>query len=178
MRVLNAVTRELVRALFIVTSAVALGADGVNVTIDNNTSRNLVVSVYDLNTNPVVRVLSDLTINGFAWVSATLVADASGEGHLSWTATTTDQDMRRCSHADRPHLNDGDTVNVHAGSKCGKWAVELCKHGGERWAVSACNKGEKLARDISITGCLWRLRAVVREIHIKIKSCRAGVEPL
>jgi hypothetical protein len=100
-------------------SASAIGDDGVNVTINNNTTRNLLVTVYDLNGSPPARVLSSETINGFASMSILIVADASGEGHLSWTATTIGKDMRRCGHRDRPGVSDGDTVNVFVDSDCG-----------------------------------------------------------
>jgi P pilus assembly chaperone PapD len=105
MRVANQVIRSLIPALFLVTSATGLGGDGLNVTINNNTTKNLTVTVYDLNTNPVVRVLSRQTINGFSSVSVTIAADASAEGHLSWAAITTDTDMRTCSHGDSPTGN-------------------------------------------------------------------------
>jgi hypothetical protein len=34
-----------------------------------------------------VRVVSSQTINSFASISITITADASGAGHLSWTAS-------------------------------------------------------------------------------------------
>lgn len=100
-------------------SASVIGDDGVNVTINNNTTRNLLVTVYDLNASPPMRVLASETINGFASMSILIVADASGEGHLSWTANTTGKDMRRCGHRDRPGISDGDMVNVFVDSDCG-----------------------------------------------------------
>ena len=118
MRVVTQVTKGLIYALLIVTSVTAFG-DGLNVTISNNTATTLMVTVYDQNTSPVVRVLSRQTINGFASVSVSVALDDSGQGHLSWDAVSTGTDMRTCSQGDAPNLNDGDTVNVSAGSDCG-----------------------------------------------------------
>jgi hypothetical protein len=119
MRVCNKSAKGLIHGLLIVMSASAFGGDGLSVIITNNTTENLNVTVYDLNANPVGRVLSDQTINGFASLTVTIVADDSGEGHLSWTATSGGRDMRKCGRRDKPNLNDGDTVNVYADSDCG-----------------------------------------------------------
>jgi hypothetical protein len=118
MRVFNPLTRMLIQGLLLLTSATAFGGDGINVTINNNTTKELRVTVYDLNTSPAVRVVSSQTINGFASITVTITADNSGQGHLSWAATTVGPSMRMCGHEERRHLNDGDTVNVHAGSEC------------------------------------------------------------
>ena len=100
-------------------SASAFGGEGLSVSINNDTTDDLLVTVYDMTTNPSIRVMSDQTINGFASLSVIIGSDALGEGHLSWTATTVDRDMRMCGHHDRAHLNDGDTVNVTADTQCG-----------------------------------------------------------
>lgn len=118
MGVFRRLTQRLLQGLLIVTSASAVSGEGLSVTINNNTTRNLIVTVYDLNASPVIRVLSSQTINGFASLSVTIMADDSGQGHLSWTARTVDQDMRMCGRRDKPNLNDGDTVNVYTDSDC------------------------------------------------------------
>ena len=100
-------------------SVSALGGEGLSVSINNNTTDDLLVTVYDLNRNPAVRVMSEQMINGFASLSVIVVADDSGEGHLSWTATTVGRDMRMCGHDDSANLNDGDTVKVSADAECG-----------------------------------------------------------
>jgi hypothetical protein len=104
-------------SLFMAASA-ALAGDGLTITINNNTTGNLLVTVYDRNAQPPQRVLSGEVINGFASIKISIAADDSGHGHLSWTATTVDRDMRRCGHHDKPKLNDGDTVHVYANSEC------------------------------------------------------------
>jgi hypothetical protein len=118
MRVFNRSMVRVVHVLLILGSASAFGGDGMRITINNNTTKNLLVTVYDLNSNPAQQVVSSATINGFASISVMVGADASGQGHLSWTATTVDKDMRMCGHHDKPHLNDGDTVHVYANSPC------------------------------------------------------------
>lgn len=111
--------RSMVRAvwLLVLGSASSFG-DGMSITINNNTTKNLIVTVYDLNTHPAQQIVSNATINGFASISVMVGADASGHGHLSWTATTVDKDMRMCGHHDKADLNDGDTVHVYANSEC------------------------------------------------------------
>ena len=117
MRACNRSTVTLISVLLFLGSTWAFG-DGLTITINNNTTKDLLVTVYDLNTNPVQRVLASATISGFASVPLTITADGSGQGHLSWTATSGDRNMRTCGHHDRPHLNNSDTVHVYANSEC------------------------------------------------------------
>jgi hypothetical protein len=67
-----------------------------------------------MSTNPAQRPLSSERINGFASITIRIAADASVQGHLSWSATTVGRDMRRCGHRDKPGLGDGDTIHVQA----------------------------------------------------------------
>jgi hypothetical protein len=90
----------------------------VTVHILNEGVDNLIVSLYDRNLGRKLPVLSGQTINGNASISISITANSSGQGHLSWTATTVDADMRRCGRNDNPGLNDGDTVRVHADARC------------------------------------------------------------
>ncbi len=99
-------------------SAAVLGGDGLMITINNDSSDNLLVTVYDRSTTPPQQVISRTAIYGNASISVSISADSSGHGHLSWTAMTIDHDMRKCGHSDKANLNDGDTVNVHADSDC------------------------------------------------------------
>jgi hypothetical protein len=100
----------------------ALGADGLMITIDNDSSDNLFVTVYDRSLSPPRQVLSHTPLYGNASVTVSIAANRSGHGHLSWTATTIDHDMRKCGHSEKSHLNDGDTVNVHADGNCARHA--------------------------------------------------------
>jgi hypothetical protein len=121
MRVCTGSRKNLFHGLLLMMSASAFAGDGLSIIINNNTTDNLLVTVYDLNASPVARVLSDQTINGFASLTVTIVADDSGAGHLAWTATSGGRDMRmrKCGRRDKPNLNDGDTVNVYTDSDCG-----------------------------------------------------------
>jgi hypothetical protein len=96
----------------------ALAADGLVITINNDSTDNLFVTVYDRSSSPPHRVLSHTALYGNASISVSIAADRSGHGHLSWTAMTIDHDMRKCGHRERFKLNDGDTVNVHADGDC------------------------------------------------------------
>jgi hypothetical protein len=104
--------------LLFVAGTAAPAGDGVSITLNNNTTGNLLVTVYDLNVTPAQKILSGELINGFASIKISIAADDSGRGHLSWTATTVDRDMRQCGHHNKPGLNDGDTVHVYANSEC------------------------------------------------------------
>jgi hypothetical protein len=96
----------------------ALGADGLMITIRNDTTDNLFVTVYDRGSSPPHQVLSHTELYGNASLSVSIASNRSGHGHLSWTATTVDRDMRMCGHNEKSGLNDGDTVNVHADGEC------------------------------------------------------------
>jgi hypothetical protein len=100
------------------TAGGALAGDGVTVKVLNDTPDALTVTIYDRNAQPPQPVVSGEVINGNASLSISVTADASGRGHLSWTATSGDRDMRRCGHKDKPGVNDGDTIRVHAGRSC------------------------------------------------------------
>ena len=100
-------------------SVAAIGGEGLMITIVNDTSDNIFVTAYDRNANPPQMVLASRPIYGSASITVTITPDDSGQGHLSWTARTMDRDMQMCGHNDKPGLNDGDTVNVHADGDCG-----------------------------------------------------------
>jgi hypothetical protein len=120
MRTLNRPTIALGFLTFwLICSSASGGDDILTITIYNNTSDNLLVTVYDQNTSPAQRVLSTTAIYGNASLPVSISPDGSGMGHLSWTAMTIDHDMRKCGHNDKSGLNDGDIVNVHADSDCG-----------------------------------------------------------
>jgi hypothetical protein len=118
MRSFQRLTLTLASSLFALAGVAAFG-QGVTVTVSNDSSDSIYVTAYDRNTNPAQMVLASRPIYGSSSVTVMISADASGQGHLSWTATTMDRDMHMCGHNDKPNLNDGDTVNVHADSDCG-----------------------------------------------------------
>ncbi len=96
----------------------ALGDDGLMITINNDTSDNLLVTAYDRSTNPPQQVLSGRAIYGNASFVVSISADQAGQGSLSWTAVTADRDMRKCGHQTERGLNAGDTVRVRADGEC------------------------------------------------------------
>ena len=118
MRTFNRLAIAFALGLFFCGSAAVSGGDGLTITINNDSTNNLLVTVYDRNANPPLKVLAGKIIYGSASISVAISPDDSGKGHVSWTATTVDHDMRRCGHNDKPNLNDGDIVRVHADGDC------------------------------------------------------------
>jgi hypothetical protein len=118
MRAFKGLTMALVYLFSSLGSAPVFGDDGLMVTINNDSSDAILVTVYDQSTSPPRLVISRNAIYGNASIVVSIAADGSGHGHLSWSAMTVDGDMRMCGHNDKPNLNDGDTVNVHADSDC------------------------------------------------------------
>ena len=116
---MRAVNRFLLALAFsMLASATVFGGSGLTVTINNNSDDTLLVSVVDLNASPPQRVLSSVVINGSSSVSVSIAADNRGQGHVSWTARTSDAYMRRCGRDEAANLNDGDTVSVDADTEC------------------------------------------------------------
>ena len=118
MRALNGLSTAIAYLFSSLGSAPVFGDDGLMITINNDSSDSLLVTVYDQGTNPPQLILSRNAISGNASISVSIAADSSGQGHLSWTAMTADHDMRMCGHNDKPNLKDGDTVNVSADLDC------------------------------------------------------------
>jgi hypothetical protein len=117
MRAFNPATIALACLFSCVGGAADLGG-GLTITVRNDTTDNLILTIYDRNTRPPQKVLSGTVVLGSASIPVSISADSSGHGHLSWTAITVDPDMRMCGHSDKPHLNDGDTVHVQANGDC------------------------------------------------------------
>lgn len=100
-------------------SATALGGlNGVDVTIANDGTEDVLVTVYDTSTQPSSMVLSRERINGFTKIPVSLAADEGGRANLAWTAVTVDPRSRKCGHATRVGLTDSALVSVHADSEC------------------------------------------------------------
>jgi hypothetical protein len=118
MRAFHRLPIALAYLLFFLGSPLVLGGDGLTITINNDSSDNLLVTVYDRSATPPQQVMSRTPIYGNASLTVSIAIDSSGHGQLSWTAMTADHDMRQCGHGAKANLNDGDTVNVHADSDC------------------------------------------------------------
>jgi hypothetical protein len=92
--------------LFLVSAAAVGGLNGVDVTITNDGTEDVVVTVYDTSTQPNSVVLSHERINGFTRIPVSLAPDDSGRGNLTWTAVTADANGRKCGHASTQGLTD------------------------------------------------------------------------
>jgi hypothetical protein len=96
----------------------AFAQDAFMITVRNDTTDNLLVTVYDASTIPAQQVLSRRPLYGNASIAVIVGEDSSGKGHVYWSAMSLDSDMRMCGHSDNPNLRDGDTVSVYADSDC------------------------------------------------------------
>ncbi len=101
---------------FFVTAVLVAGlcfADGLTITINNATTQNVLVTVYDTRPRTPVKILSSMLINGNASITVSISAGSTGRGKLRWTATTVHRDMRSCGRGVKSDLNDGDSVAVN-----------------------------------------------------------------
>jgi hypothetical protein len=103
--------------LALLCTSAALGGDGVEVKITNDGTEDILVTVYDTNSGPRQAVLTNTRITGFSSMPISLSEDATGKGHLSWTAISTDSTSPRCGHSSAT-VSNADTVNVHVDSSC------------------------------------------------------------
>ena len=98
--------------------ATALGGEGVDVTIANDGTEDIVVTVYDTTVGPDAVVLSHARIGGFTTVPVSVSPDANGRANLSWTAMTTDANFRKCGHQEGVELANASSLTVHADGSC------------------------------------------------------------
>jgi hypothetical protein len=99
--------------------AAAHAGDTVTLSVTNNDTDDILVTVYDMNTRPHAKVLDGQVISGFASVPISVAAGAGGTGHVFWHATTLDPDRPRCGQRDRAGLSNEASVHVFAHSQCG-----------------------------------------------------------
>jgi hypothetical protein len=105
--------------LLLMSAAAVGGLNGVDVTISNDGTEDVVVTVYDTSTQPNSVVLSHERINGFTRIPVSLAPDDNGRGNIAWTAVSADPGSRRCGHASTQGLTDSSSVQVHTDSACG-----------------------------------------------------------
>ena len=105
-------------APLLLAATTALGGEGVDVTVTNDTTEDLVVTIYDDSQGPNAVVLAHARINGFTSIPVSVAPDASGHASLSWTATTADPRFRKCGHQDGVQIGDSSSLTVHADSSC------------------------------------------------------------
>jgi hypothetical protein len=99
--------------------ATAVVDDALSITIVNDTTTDILVTVYDVSSKPSQKALSSQKLNGFASVNISVGADAKGRGHVAWTATSIDQDNHTCGRSDVAGLANNDSVHVSAAGSCG-----------------------------------------------------------
>ena len=92
--------------------------DTVSLTITNDNTDDILVTVYDMNTRPHAKALDGQRISGFASLPVSVTAGAGGTGHVYWRATTLDPNTPRCGQRDKAGLQNGDSVHVSAHSEC------------------------------------------------------------
>jgi hypothetical protein len=96
----------------------ALGGEGIQISIKNDGTDEILVTVYDMTVGPRAIVLSHARISGFATVPISVAPDATGRANVSWSAVTAAESGRKCGHADHVGLADSASVTVHADSDC------------------------------------------------------------
>ena len=99
-------------------AATSLGGEGIDLSITNDGTENIVVTVYDTNTAPPTVVMQNARISGFTTVPVSVTPDVTGKANVSWTATSGDDGARKCGHGVRAALEGSATINVHADSAC------------------------------------------------------------
>jgi hypothetical protein len=114
----NLIAALIVTAMPVLLTGTALGGEGVQVKITNDGTQDIVVSVYDMNSRPERVVLENARINGFTSVPISAIGDATGRANLSWTATSTDANSRKCGHDDTVGVNNDGSITVRAESSC------------------------------------------------------------
>ena len=109
-----------VAPLLLAAATALAGADnGVAINVTNDTTEDILVTVYDNTVGPDAAVLSNSRINGFTTVPVSVSPDASGRANLSWTAVSARSTERKCGHQNGVHLGDSASLSVHADSLCG-----------------------------------------------------------
>jgi hypothetical protein len=104
--------------LLLVSAAAVGGLNGVDVVISNDSTDDVMVTVYDTSTHPTSVVLASERINGFTRIPVALSLDETGRGNVAWTAVSVDVRSRKCGHAENTGLTDSQSVNVHVDSEC------------------------------------------------------------
>jgi hypothetical protein len=118
MRTIRQLVTILSFSLILLGTTAAVADDTVTIRILNDGADDIVVTVYDMNAQPPGAVIESQRINGFAWIPVSVTAGAVGNGHVMWTARTTDASFHRCGRRERRGLANEDSVRVFADSGC------------------------------------------------------------
>jgi hypothetical protein len=106
---------------FALGAAAARADDGVPITIINDGTTDIIVTVYDMNSADHRIVVPGERINGFSSVPITVTPGRNGGGNVSWTATTVsivDTGARRCGRGAQGALKQDAVVHVSANARC------------------------------------------------------------
>jgi hypothetical protein len=103
---------------FVLLGGPSWSGEGIQISITNDGTDDILVTVYDMTLGPNAVILSHERINGFSTIPLSLSSDATGRANVSWTAVTVDPSGRKCGHAEQTGLGDSATVTVHADSAC------------------------------------------------------------
>jgi hypothetical protein len=104
--------------LLLVSAAAVGGLNGVDVVITNDSTEDVMVTVYDTSTHPSSVLFASARINGFTKIPVALSPDETGRGNVAWTAVSVDPRSRKCGHASSTGLTDSQAVSVHADAEC------------------------------------------------------------
>ena len=104
--------------LTLLVGTTAVADDMVAIKITNDDADDILVTVYDMNTEPPAAVVFRQRINGFAWIPVSVTAGRAGFGHVRWTATSAQVGARRCGQHDSRGLGNDESVPVFADSPC------------------------------------------------------------
>jgi len=104
--------------LLTLTGVTAVGDDMVALKISNDGTDDILVTVYDMNTEPPGAVIVRQRISGFAWIPVSVTTGRAGFGHIRWTATSAVAGQHRCGQSDTRGLVNDDSVSVFADSPC------------------------------------------------------------
>lgn len=105
--------------LLLLSTAAVGGLNGVDVTITNDGTEDVIVTAYDTSLRPNSVVLVHERINGFTRIPVSLSPDETGRANIAWTAVSVEGNSRKCGHDSTTGLTDSASVNVHADAECG-----------------------------------------------------------
>jgi hypothetical protein len=94
----------------------ALGADGINLTITNDGTEDVYVSIYDAKTK--APIIEHQRLNGFSSLPVSANPDSHGLADITWRAISVDNRERLCGRGKLSGLDNDAVVNVHADSSC------------------------------------------------------------
>src|ERR1700723_3029663 len=92
----------------------ARAQDTVSITIANDNTDDILVTVYDMNTSPHAKVLDGQRISGFASVSTLVTAGDGGTGHVYWRGPQPPPNPPRCGHRDKTGIAKRDSGHASA----------------------------------------------------------------